>query len=92
MQIKDAISTAKNYVRDIMADEEPINIGLEEIEFNENNNEWEVTIGFSRPWNSVRNAMSTITGESAPKRAYRVFFIKDDTGEVRAMKRTDFGG
>jgi uncharacterized protein YdeI (YjbR/CyaY-like superfamily) len=54
MDVKQAIETAKTYVKDIYADEEVTNLGLEEIEHARQAGNWVVTLGFSRPWNTPR--------------------------------------
>jgi len=46
-----------------------------------------ITLGFSRPWNSVRNAFTAISGEPAPRRAYRVIAVKEPNGEIVSMTR-----
>ena len=48
MEVKSAVQTAKNYVREIFEDEEISNLGLEEIQ--RKGGSWEITIGFSRAW------------------------------------------
>jgi len=49
MQVKEAISLAKQYVQDVLTDEKIDNIGLEEVEFDKKSGIWLITIGFSRP-------------------------------------------
>ena len=50
MDVKEAVQTAKKYVAELFTDETIADVGLEEVEFNNTSNSWEVTIGFSRPW------------------------------------------
>ena len=50
MDVKEAVQTAKNYIAELFTDETIADVGLEEVEFNDASNNWEVTIGFSRPW------------------------------------------
>lgn len=90
MEVKNVVRLAKAYLVDLIADENPTNIGLEEVEFDDNQRIWSVTLGFSRPWNSVRSAFTAISGEPAAKRAYRVIEISDNDGTVLSMKRRDF--
>ena len=35
MDVKEAVRTAKHWVLDVMQDENPANLGLEEVEFND---------------------------------------------------------
>jgi hypothetical protein len=86
MDVKDAVKAAKNWVLDVMQDEQPTNLGLEEVEFDEPHHIWKITLGFSRPWNTSRNALSTLAGESQ-KRAYRTIIVRDQDGSVQGMKR-----
>ncbi|GIQ73345.1 hypothetical protein [Bradyrhizobium sp. RD5-C2] len=93
MDVKDAVNTAKNWVQEILADEDVQNVGLEEVEYNDEDHVWDVTIGFSRRWNTPKD--SQLTGlaaalavtQPALKRAYRVISISDLDGKVVSMKR-----
>jgi hypothetical protein len=87
MDVREAVKQAKNWINDVMADERPENIGLEEVEFDDAAGVWKITLGFSRPWNSTRNALQTLTGEAAAKRAYRTLLIENSTGAVKGMVR-----
>jgi hypothetical protein len=88
MEVKQAVAQAKTWLLDTLADESPSNLGLEEVEFDEHGNAWKVTLGFSRPWNSVRNALTAVTGEPGPRRAYRVITVDDRTGRVTSMRKS----
>ena len=89
MDVKQAVQKAKAYVLDLLADEQVMNLGLEEVEFDEADSAWSVTVGFSRPWNTTKNAFATLAGEPSAKRAYRVVRIRDNDGEVLSFKRRD---
>lgn len=89
MEVKDAVKTAKTYLSDLLADENMTNLGLEEIEFNDDEGAWDVTLGFSRPWNSSRGPLSTITGEPTARRAYRVIRIQDKDGRVLFVRKRE---
>ena len=54
MHVKDAARMAKTYLTDLFADEQIMNVGLEEIEFDGMTNVWRITIGFSRPWDQKK--------------------------------------
>jgi len=88
LSVKDAVSVAKDFVAEVLADEEPTNIGLEEVEYDEKTGNWLVTLGFSRPWNSLRGPLSAVGGTPA-KRAYRVITVSDSGRKALAMKRRD---
>ena len=83
MDVKEAVRTAKNYVAELFADETIANIGLEEVEFNNTSNNWEVTIGFSRPWQ--KNSLATALGNQPPTRSYKLVCINDDDGHVISL-------
>jgi uncharacterized protein YdeI (YjbR/CyaY-like superfamily) len=89
MDVKQAIETAKTYVKDIYADEEVTNLGLEEIEHAQQAGNWVVTLGFSRPWNTPRTraqeVLENLGAVSPLKRSYKVITIADD-GTVLSMK------
>jgi hypothetical protein len=89
MNVKEAIAAAKNYLKDIYADEEVTNLGLEEVEHVQPNGGWLVTLAFSRPWNTPRTraqeVLENLGAYSPLKRAYKVISIDDD-GNVLSMK------
>lgn len=90
MEVQEAIRLAKSYVVDVFKDEEPTNVGLEEVEFDDADQIWNVTIGFSRPWNSTKSVLANLSGEASPKRrAYKIVRIRDDDGKMIAIKRRD---
>ena len=91
MNVQEAVKRAKEYVTTLLAEEGLMNLGLEEIEYDEQAGLWRVTLGFSRPWNTVRNALTAISGEIAPRRAYRVVSLREN-GEVVSVKRRDSVG
>ena len=49
MDVKQAVQKAKEYLADLYEGEEVEFVGLEEVEFDEEADQWKVTIGFSRP-------------------------------------------
>ncbi len=88
MDVKEAVKAAKIYVADVFSEENLSNLGLEEVEHDEAKKMWLVTVGFSRPWNTTRNALTAIAGDQNPKRAYRIVSLNDN-GEVISIKRRD---
>ena len=87
MDVRAAVGSAKQWLADTLQDESISNVGLEEVQFDEEQRVWLVTLGFSRPWNSGRTALTAISGEPASKRVYRVIAVKDPDGQVVSMKR-----
>ncbi|MDW6026388.1 hypothetical protein SAZ10_31970 [Mesorhizobium sp. BAC0120] len=86
MDVKEAIKLAKDYARELFEEEGMVNFGLEEVEYDVDRDAWNITVGFSRPWSSTKNALSAITGEPSLKRLYRVVHI-DSMGNVISVKR-----
>jgi hypothetical protein len=89
MDVNLAVRTAKTWLSDVLKEENPINVGLEEVEFDESNHHWLITLGFSRPWNSTRTAATVLTGEPSQRRSYRVVTVDDSDGKVISMKRRE---
>lgn len=89
MEMQDAVRVAKQFAQKIFADEQLSNLGLEEIEFVSDEGAWDVTVGFSRPWNSSRGALSAITGENLQKRSYRIIRIRNSDGEPLFIRRRE---
>lgn len=88
LDVDQAIRAAKSFVLRVLAEEEPVNVGLEEVEFDDRTGIWQVTIGFSRPWDRP-GALFGLEPTSSLKRAYRVVTVSDSSGEAISMKRRD---
>jgi hypothetical protein len=87
--VKTAVANAKQWLVNVMQEEEVANVGLEEVEFDDEHGLWLITLGFSRPWNSVKNAFTAISGDPAASRSYRVIAVRDPDGVVVSMKRRE---
>lgn len=85
MDVKEAARTAKNYIADLFADERITDVGLEEIERDANQRFWNVTVGFSRPWDQ-RNLAVTTLGQARLRRSYKLLRIDDETGTVHSVR------
>lgn len=87
MNVKEAVTTAKEFAATLFADEGLSNMGLEEVEYDETNSMWSITLGFNRAWNksdypkSALNSIMEIQGGS-PTRLYKVVRIRE-SGEKR---------
>lgn len=89
MEVKEAITIAKNYIADIYQDEGAFNIGLEEVEFRDGI--WEVTVGFSRRWDRPpSNPFAIASGQPQDTRAvgrtYKIVEVHDDSQEVLGVR------
>ncbi len=87
MDAKTAVAAAKNAVADLFGDENPMNIGLEELEFDEARDIWLITIGFSRPWNKL----GALSFADPSQRSYKVVSI-DGQGKALSVKNREFAG
>lgn len=90
MDVKEAVNLAKEYTKDLFASEQISNLGLEEVEFDDHSMIWNVTIGFSRPWDTPINTFAVIAQQiSSPKRSYKVVRIDDASGKVVSVKNRE---
>jgi hypothetical protein len=93
MDIKEAVAKAKAFVAETFADEDPSNLGLEELEFDDEEKTWNITIGFSRPWQdpTLNPSIVSLLGAGSLanlrrlQRSYKVVRIKED-GTVLSLK------
>lgn len=91
MDVKEAVRTAKVYLTDIYSDEEIVNVGLEEVRYDDDDDKWYVTIGFSRPWD--QRVPMTIRSQQAGlvERSYKELCIDDATEEVESLTTRELG-
>ena len=89
MDVKQAVQMAKEHVVEIFADEPIENVGLEEVEFDELNKVWAVTIGFSRYWGRPRD---NIIRALDTERAFKIVRIEDESGRVQSVKHRIVAG
>lgn len=88
MDVKEAVGAAKRYIQELFADEGITNIGLEEVEFDEPTGEWQVTIGFSRPWDKL-GGLAGLASYPNQLRSYKVVRISDETGKIISVKNRE---
>lgn len=91
MDVKEAVQAAKMHVAEIFADESIANVGLEEVEFDELNRVWAITIGFSRPWDHPGSLFRTLDGTPRP-RTFKIVRIGDESGRVQSVKHRNVAG
>ena len=98
MNVQEAVRLAKDYVKDIFVEEQITNVGLEEIEFNEDRDCWEITIGFSRPWDyqtrsPFENIHDPFKTQRRPKtRSFKVVNIDSSNAKVLSVKNHELTG
>lgn len=86
MDAKDAVKRSIEYISDVFQSEGAVNIGLEEVVFDEFNGVWEVTVGFSRPWDYPEEGLVTSLKPRTPRRQYKIVQIDDTTEAVLSVK------
>ena len=90
MDVKQAVQAAKSHVAEIFADESIENVGLEEVEFDELNRIWAITVGFSRVWGRPGNLIRALNGDTA--RTSKIVRIEDESGRVQSVKHRHVSG
>ena len=85
MDVKQAVQTAREYVVSLYDEEDIMDIGLEEVEFDYCSEQWRVTIGFSRPWDRTKEVGIRIADFQRP-RSYKVVRILDGDGQIVSLK------
>ena len=89
MDVKAAVKLAKEHVLDLFADENITNLGLEEVELTQDEQEWVVTLGFSRPWDEPRNTLASLAESNLPRRSYKIVRIYDQSATVSCIKNRE---
>ena len=93
MDVKEAARIARAYIADLFADEDVKHVGLEEVEFDHVARVWNITIGFSRPWELPKDPpkdlppFTSVLEELKPppsstQRSYKIVRVHDDDGHV----------
>lgn len=88
MDVKFAVKLAIEQVIDLFGRQDVLNVALEEVDFNEDKDEWLVTVGFNRPWDMPKHQMLADLGAQS-SRQYKVVRIDSDSGGVKAIKNRD---
>ena len=92
MEVKEAVQTAKDYIRTIYSDEGIRDIGLEEVKFKQGPPTWDVTIGFIRPFSGEALApLASVLQTDPRRRVYKIVRIDERDGRVVAMLHRAIG-
>ena len=85
IDVKDAVKIAINYAKDIFPEEQFDKLTLEEVELEENELFWHVTLGMGK---IVQDSPFDILSGKGAKLIvkYKVFKIHRETGQVHSMK------
>ena len=84
MDVNEAARIAKEYVVDLFQDEKIMNVGLEEVVFEEVSAVWKITIGFSRPWDLKGPVVAALV-DARHARSYKVLSLNDASGKVESL-------
>jgi hypothetical protein len=82
MDAKSAILTAKKHFNDVFSEENVVNIGLEEVRFDDTRKEWLITLGFSWPWEAGSSIPALAKRSGNLPRAYKIVKLKDKDGDL----------
>lgn len=84
MNVKDAVKAAIQQVSDLFELDENSNVGLEEVVYTDNPAGWNITVGFSRPWDRPQPGIVTALQALHPTRQYRVVKILEN-GDIHSV-------
>ena len=86
MELKHAITLAQEHVRERFAEEGVADIGLEGADFDDQAQEWHITIGFSHPKDEPRDDSAGPAASRVPPRIFKVVRISDETDQILSVK------
>jgi len=84
MERIEAVRWAKQYVRELFADEQICNIRLEELNFDREANEWRITIGFAYE-HGENELLPSFAKRVYGDRVYKVVRISAEAGDFVAI-------
>jgi hypothetical protein len=88
MDVKEAVQVAKQYLQQVFSDEQIKNVGLEEVEYLDQSEEWHITLGFDRP-RELPGSGGVLQSLLNYKRSYKVLRISDKTRQILSMKNRE---
>lgn len=101
IEVTAAVKYARQFANDLYQDEDIKHLGLEEVVFDDNSNEWRVTLGYDsyrvKTTETAPNpysAISTFTSKNVEKetlREYKTFRISAEDGAFKGMLIRDVG-
>ena len=89
MDVKTAVKIAIDYIKFLFEAEKLSHLGLEEVFYDEEFGTWNVTVGFSRPWDYQKFQPFRGIAESGPHREYKVVRVDDSTSKVKSVKNRE---
>ena len=85
MNVKDVVRIAKDYVADLLSEEQIRDIATEEVKFQHGAKTWLVTIGFCWPWQQGGTAEYPFDKDKNLVRSYKAVRISDLNGNVKEI-------
>jgi hypothetical protein len=90
MEVKEAVAAAKRYIQELFADEDIADVGLEEVEFDNARNIWNITTGFSRFREPIdAPPFGNLLVPKRRVRSYKVVRISDKNGKILSVKNRE---
>ncbi len=86
MDVKEAVNLAKAHVSELFADENIVDLGLEEVEHDDRRHQWRITLGFARAWR--RPGALAVWTSGFSDRTYKVVTI-DRNGRPLSVKNRE---
>ena len=89
MDVREAVALARKYLQEVFAEEKIVNLGLEEVEYDDAQHRWSITLGFSRPWDDNSQGRVAVMLGTPMKREYKVVKIDDRDKKGIAIKNRE---
>lgn len=83
MDLQEAVDQAREYVVELFAHEQIVNVGLEEAEFDLPEAVWKITLSFTRSWQQQGDLGAKLGLEQA--RSCKVVLL-DNEGQIKSVK------
>lgn len=87
MDVKAAVDLAKKHIADLFGQEGAANIGLEEVEYDEAQGQWRITVGFTRIWDRG-GILAQFADARAVGRTYKIVTL-DNEGKPLSVKNRE---
>ena len=88
MDVREAVALARQYLREVFSEEKIVELGLEEVEYDDTQHTWLITLGFSRPFDYAGGAVAAALGVPK-KREYKIVKIDDKDKRAVAIKNRE---
>ena len=85
MSVKDVVRIAKDYVTDLLSEEEIRDVATEEVKFQHGAKTWLVTIGFCQPWQQGGTVQYPFDQDKNLVRSYKAVRVNDRNGGVKEI-------